>query len=254
MAGLRPVVDMTIASFLYVAMDQFVSQVAKNRYMLGGRLDTPVVYRAAMFYRGATAAQHADRPYPMFMNVPGLKITLPATPADAKGLLKAAIRDPDPVIQFEDSLLWGAKGDVPEDEDLVVPLGVAAVRREGVDATVVALASAVRHALAAAETIAGEGASVEVIDPRTLAPLDWDTILASVRKTGRLVVVDPATRTCSAASEIAATVAEEAFDALRAPVRRVTTPDVHAPFSPALEAGLYPDEQTVTAALRGVLV
>jgi pyruvate dehydrogenase E1 component beta subunit len=253
MAGLRPIVDMTIASFLYVAFDQLVSQVAKNRYMLGGRLDTPVTYRASMFYRGGTAAQHSDRPYPMLMNVPGLKLTVPSTPADARGLLKSAVRDDDPVIQFEDTLLWGAKGPVPEGVDDLVPLGRADVKRAGSDVTVVAIASGVHAALAAAEELAGEGVSVEVVDPRTLVPMDWDAILGSVARTGRLVVVDPATRTCSAASEIAATVAEEAFDALRAPVCRVTTPDVHVPFSPALEAGLYPDAPKVAAAVRRVL-
>ncbi|MEZ5099088.1 MAG: transketolase C-terminal domain-containing protein [Thermoleophilia bacterium] len=253
MTGLRPIVDMTIASFMYVAFDQFANQVAKNRYMSGGRFDIPIVFRASMFYRGQTAAQHADRPYPLFMNVPGLKITVPSTPADAKGLLKAAVRDPDPVIQFEDSLLWGAKGPVSDDPDLVVPLGVADVKREGSDVTVVAIASGVRASLDAAETLAAEGIEIEVIDPRSLVPFDWATVLASVRRTGRLVVVDPATRTCSAASEIAATVTEEAFDALKAPIRRVTTPDVHAPFSPALEAGLYPDAPKVVAAVRAVL-
>jgi pyruvate/2-oxoglutarate/acetoin dehydrogenase E1 component len=251
-AGMRPIVDMTIASFMYVAMDQFVSQVAKNRYMSGGQLSIPVVYRAVMFYHGATAAQHADRPYPMFMNVPGLKIVAPASPADAKGLLKAAIREDDPVLCFEDSLLWGSRGPVPEGEH-IVPLGQAAVRREGSDLTIVAIAGAVNSALDAAETLGAEGISAEVVDPRTLVPLDWATILASVEKTGRLVVVDPAHRTCSAASEIAATVSEELFGSLQAPVRRVTTPDVPPPFSPSLEEGLYPTAARVVATARALL-
>jgi pyruvate dehydrogenase E1 component beta subunit len=249
MTGLRPVVDMTIASFVYVAMDQFVSQVAKDRYMHGPHLSIPVVYRATMFFHGATAAQHSDRPYPTFMQVPGLKIVVPATPADAKGLLKAAIRDDDPVMCFEDSFLWRRRGPVPAG-DHVVPLGRAEVKREGSDVTVVAIGRAVLQALEAAETLAREAVSVEVVDPRSLAPLDWDTILGSIEKTGRLVVADPAVKTCSAASEIAATAAEEAFASLRAPVRRVTTPDVHTPFSPALEADLYPSAATIAAAVR----
>ena len=252
MAGLRPVVDMTIASFLFVAFDQIVNHLAKDRYMTGGAVRIPVVLRATMFFHGATAAQHADRPYSMLMNVPGLKIVVPSSPADAKGLLKSAIRDDDPVLCFEDSLLWGRKGPVPEG-DVLVPLGKAAVRREGTDVTVVAIGRCVDHALAAAEALAGEGVSVEVVDPRTLVPMDWATILGSVEKTGRLVVVDASHRTCSAASEIAATASEECFAALKAAPRRVTTPDVHTPFSPALEADLYPDRVKVAAAVREVL-
>ena len=252
MAGLRPVVDMTIASFLFVAFDQIVNHLAKDRYMVGGAVRVPVVLRATMFFHGATAAQHADRPYSMLMNVPGLKIVVPSSPADAKGLLKSAIRDDDPVLCFEDSLLWGRKGPVPEGDHLV-PLGSAAVRREGSDVTVVAIGRSVDYALGAAEVLAAEGVSVEVVDPRTLVPMDWATILGSVEKTGRLVVVDASHRTCSAASEIAATAAEECFATLKAPVRRVTTPDVHTPFSPALEAGMYPDKAKVEAAVRWVL-
>jgi len=250
MCGLRPIVDMTIASFLYVAMDQFVSQVAKNRFMSGGRLVTPVVYRASMFYRGATAAQHSDRPYPMFMNVPGLKIAVPSGPVEARGLLKSAVRLDDPVLVFEDSLLWAERAELALDDDEPIPLGRAHVLRHGTDVTVVAIASAVKQALQAAEELADEGISVEVVDPRTLVPMDWDTIFESVERTGRLVVADPATHTCSAASEIAATVAERMFGALRASPRRVTTPDVHAPFSPALEAGLYPDAAKISAAVQ----
>jgi pyruvate dehydrogenase E1 component beta subunit len=229
-----------------------VSQVAKDRYMHGGRLSLPVVYRACMFFHGATAAQHSDRPYPMFMQVPGLKIVVPSTPADVKGLLKSAIRDDDPVLCFEDSFLWSRRGPVP-DGDHVVPLGSADVKRPGSDASVVAVGRTVHYALAAAAELEGEGISVEVVDPRSLAPIDWETILGSVEKTGRLVVVDPAVKTCSAASEIAATAAEEAFGALVAPVRRVTTPDVHTPFSPALEAGLYPDAGRIADAVRATV-
>jgi pyruvate dehydrogenase E1 component beta subunit len=252
MTGLRPVVDLSIATFMYVATDAIISQAAKSRYMFGGQATIPVVFRAAMFYGGSDAAHHSDRPYSTFMTVPGLKIIAPASPADAKGLLASAIRDDDPVLCFEDKNLWGAREPVPVGEYLV-PLGQAAVRRPGADVTVVAIAGAVGHALAAAEALAGEGVSVEVLDPRTLVPMDWPAILASVARTGRLVVADPAARTCSAASEIVATVTEELFGQLAAAPRRVTTPDVQIPFSPALEAGLYPTAETIAAAVRGVL-
>ncbi|MCZ7567665.1 MAG: alpha-ketoacid dehydrogenase subunit beta [Ardenticatenaceae bacterium] len=249
MVGLRPIVDYTIASFLYVAMDQLVSIVAKGTYMYGGQAKIPVVLRAAMFYGGSNAAQHSDRPYPMFMNMPGLKIIAPTTPYDVKGLLKTAIRDDDPVMCFEDGTLWATKGPVPEEEYLI-PLGQADVKREGNDVTVVAIAGALPQALAAAEELAGEGISVEVVDPRSLVPLDQGTILKSVEKTGRLVVADPAHKTCSAASEIAAIVAEEGFWNMKAPIARVATPDVHIPFSPPLEQPLYPNKERIAAAVR----
>jgi pyruvate/2-oxoglutarate/acetoin dehydrogenase E1 component len=253
MTGMRPIVDLTIASFLYVAMDQIVSQAAKTRYMFGGQPRIPVVYRGAMFYGGSDAAHHSDRPYPMFMNVPGLKLIAPSSPLACKGLLKAAIRDDDPVICFEDKTLWGDREEVPDDEDFTIPLGEAAVLREGADATVVAIAGAVPLALRAAEALAADGAAVEVVDPRTLAPLDWTTILGSVAKTGRLLVVDPAHRTCSAASEIVATAAGELFETLTAAPRRLTAPDVHVPFSPALEKQLFPDAERIEAELRELL-
>ncbi len=252
MVGMRPIVDVTIASFIYPAMDQLISIIAKSRYLYGGQARLPLVLRLCMFYGNSTAAQHSDRPYPMLMAVPGLKIILPSNARDMKGLLKSAVRDDDPVLCFEDSNLWSSKMEVPEGEDVLVPLGQAEVKREGTDVTVVALGGAVPQALAAATALAQEGVSVEVIDPRTLVPLDAATILRSVRKTGRLVAVDPAHRTCSAASEIAAIVAEQAFDALRAPVLRVTTPDTHIPFSPPLEARLFPNRQSITDAIRSV--
>lgn len=252
MTGLRPIVDLTYASFMYLAMDQLVNQVAKNRYMFGGQASLPVVYRASMFYGASMAAHHSDRPYPMFMNVPGLTIVTPATPYDARGLLRAAVRSDDPVLCFEDATLWFRKEDLPE-EPYEVPLGVANQVLRGDDVTVVAIAGSLPHAVAAAGTLADRGISVDLIDPRTLVPLDVEAILASVRRTGRLVVVDPAHRTCGAAAEICALVAELAFAALRAPVVRVTTPDVQIPFSPALEKGLYPDAERVVTAVRRVL-
>lgn len=252
MLGLRPIHDFTIASFVYVAFDQLVNQVAKQRYMTGGQVKLPIVFRATMFFHGATAGQHADRPYSMFMHVPGLKIVVPATPADAKGLLKAAIRDDDPVICFEDTLLWGRKGLVP-DGDYLVELGTAAVKREGSDVTVVAIGRSVQAALDAAEALDAQGVSAEVIDPRTLVPMDWETIFSSIAKTQRVVVADASTRTCSAASEIVATVSEQCFGTLLAAPQRVTTPDVHTPFSPALEASLYPNAEQIIAAVGSVV-
>ncbi len=252
MVGMRPIVDLSIASFMYVAMDQFVSMAAKATYMYGGQAHVPVVFRAGLFFGGSNAAQHSDRPYPMFMGVPGLKIILPSTPYDVKGLLKSAVREGDPVICFEDGMLWGMKGPVPEEEYLI-PLGVADIKREGTDVTVVALASRVQEALAAAETVAKDGISIEVVDPRTLVPLDKAAILKSVKKTGRLIVVEEAHRTCGAAAEIAAIVAEEGFWDLKAPIKRLAVPDVQIPFSPPLEQILYPDARKIVSAIKEVM-
>lgn len=251
MTGLRPIVDLSYSSFLYMAMDQFVNQVAKNRYMFGGQASMPVVFRSAMFYGLNTGAHHSDRPYPMFMNVPGLKIMVPSTPYDAKGLLRTAVDMDDPVLTFEACMLWGLKGEVPE-EEYRIPFGQASTVRQGSDVTVVAISSAVPEAAAAADALAEEGLSVEVIDPRTLVPFDSEAVIRSVQRTGRLVVADPAHRTCSAAAEISAIVAEEAFESLRAPIVRVTTPDTQIPFSPALEKQLYPSRTTIADAVRRV--
>lgn len=255
MAGLRPVIDLTVASFVFGAMDQFVSQLAKARYMFGGQATLPVVVRAALYYHGGTAGHHADRPYPMFMNVPGLKIILPSTAPDLLGLLKSAIRDDNPVLCFEDANLWGRKGrgPLPTADDHIVPLGKAAVRRTGTDVTIVGIGLGAFLAEQAAAELAEDGISAEVVDPRTLVPMDWPTILESVSRTGRLVVVDPANRTCSAASEIAARAAEDCFSDLRGPVMRVTTDDTHVPFSPALEKQIYPTKDKIVAAVRRTL-
>ena len=252
MTGLRPIVDLTIASFVYVAMDPLVNTAAKTRYMFGGQTTIPIVFKASMWHDASFGAHHSDRPYPMFMNVPGLKVVVPATPRDAKGLLKAAVREDDPVIFFDDRGLWSSTGPVPEG-DFTIPLGVADVRRPGSDVSIVAISSGVAPALVAAENLAREGISAEVIDPRTLVPLDAERIIQSVAKTGRLVIVDPATRTCGAAAEIAAIVAEEAFESLRSPIARVVTPDIQIPYSPTLEAGLYPDADQVEQAVRRLL-
>lgn len=206
MVGMRPVVDIMIAPFLYVAFDQIVSIIAKSTYLYGGQARIPLTIRAPMLYGRGSAAQHSDRPYPTMMTVPGLKLVVPATPHDVKGLLKAAIRDDDPVICFEDGTLWGTQAEIPDD-DYVVPLGRAAVRREGTDVSIVAVAGAVPHALTAADDLAAEGVSAEVIDLRSIVPMDRDAILESVGKTGRLVVADPAHEMGSVASEISAVVA-----------------------------------------------
>ncbi|RHW24939.1 alpha-ketoacid dehydrogenase subunit beta [Nocardioides immobilis] len=249
MTGLRPIVDLTYASFMYMAMDQFVNQVAKNRYMFGGQASLPVVYRASMFYRSSTAAHHSDRPYPMFMNVPGLKIMVPSGAYEAKGLLRTAIDLDDPVLSFEDATLWTKKQDLP-DEEFRIPFGVANLVTEGTDVTVVAIAGAVEEARKAVAALAGEGVSAELIDPRTLVPLDVETILKSVAKTGRLVVADPAHRTCGAAAEISALVNEYGFDSLKAPILRVNTPDIQIPFSPSLERPLYPSARRIQEAVK----
>lgn len=250
MVGMRPIVDATISSFLYPAMDQIMSIIAKSRYIYGGQARLPLVIRSCLFYGNSNAAQHSDRPYSMFMNQPGLKIIVPTNPRDMKGLLKAAIRDDDPVLCFEDSTCWSSKDEVSDDPDFVIPLGRGDVKREGSDVTVIAVAGSVPIALKAAKQLAAQGISIEVIDPRTLVPLDRDLILKSVRKTGRAIAVDPAHQTCSAASEISALIAEHAFETLRGPVLRITTPDTHLPFSPAIEKSLYPTVDRIVAGVR----
>lgn len=252
LTGLRPIVDLTIASFVYLASDQIINQAAKLRYMTGGQLQVPVVFRACTYYNVSNAAQHADRPYPFFMNVPGLKVLAPSTPADMKGLMKAAIRDDDPVLIFEDMNLWTKKERVPTDPDCLVAIGQADIKRAGSDVTVVSIAGCLPRALAAAQALEVEGISVEVIDPRTLVPLDKETVLRSVAKTGRLVIVDNSHRTGSVASEIAAVVAEEGFESLRKPIQRVTTPAVHIPYSAVLERPLYPSKEAIVAAVKRI--
>src|SRR6266545_1967093 len=252
--GYRPIVNWRMVTFSFVAMDQVVNQASKIRYMFGGQADFPVTYRCSTGGGIGLAAQHSQSPYSMWMHLAGLKIILPSTPADAKGLLKSAIRDNNPVVSFECSRLSAMTGPVP-DGDHLVPLGVAEVKRAGTDVTIVALAYYVPEALAVAEALAREGISVEVVDPRTLVPLDAETIRASVRKTGRVIVVDESPPTCSMASEIAAVVAEdwETCRALRAPVQRVCTAAVPIPYSPPLEDFVLPDQARIGAAIRAAL-
>lgn len=251
-AGMRPVVDMMVGSFFYVAMDQLANQAAKLRYMSGGQVELPIVYFTGTGPSGSAAAQHSENPHPMIMNVAGLKIVMPSTPYDAKGLMIAAVRDNNPVVYFQDAVLGGKRGPVPEGA-YEVPIGVGDVKRQGEDVTIVAIGATVPIALRAAETLAEEGISAEVVDPRTLVPMDHDLILESVAKTGRLVVCDSARLTCSAASEIAATVCERGFDLLKAAPVRVAWEDVPIPFSPVLEKRVLVNEDRVLAAARRTL-
>jgi pyruvate dehydrogenase E1 component beta subunit len=246
---MRPLIEAAFSTFFYSAMDQIVNQAAKSRYMFGGQASVPLVIRAFVAHNTASAAHHSDRPWGMFAQVPGLKIIVPASPRDAKGLLTSALRDGNPVLCFDDCAVLGTSGEVP-DGDFTIPLGLCEVKRCGSDITLVALAGAVQHSLAAANTLESEGISAEVVDIRTVIPLDRRTILASVAKTGRLIVVDPAPITCSVASEVAATVAELGFDSLRAPIIRLTAPDVPVPFSPELERLMYPTAESIAAAAR----
>ncbi len=252
--GFRPIVDWRQVTFCFVAMDQIVNQAAKIHYMFGGQQTFPILFRAAVGGGGQVAAQHSQSPYAMFMNVAGLKMFLPSTPYDVKGLLKTAIRDNNPVISFESSRLMTRKGPVPED-DYTIPFGQADVKREGTDVTVVALAWLVHEALAAAEELAREGISVEIVDPRTLVPLDTETIRRSVRKTGRLVIADEAGPTAGFSAEVAAITTEDAatFARLQAPVKRVCALQVPIPYSPILESHVFPDRKRIVAAIREAL-
>lgn len=251
-AGLRPVVDMMIGAFFYVSMDQLANQAAKLPYMSGGQVQLPITYFTATGPSGGGAAQHSENLHAMLMNVAGLKIVMPSTPYDAKGLMRAAIADPNPVVYLQDHVLGGTRGNVPE-EDYSIPLGVADIKRSGTDVTVVAIGATVPKALKVAEQLASEGVSVEVIDPRTLAPLDTTTILESVARTGRLVAVDNTRITASAASEIVATVTEQAFDTLKAAPQRVAWEDVPVPFSAPLEARVLVQEDDIRAAIQRTL-
>ena len=250
--GLRPVVELMFIGFLGVCLDQITNQAAKMRYMFGGKATIPLVIRTMIGAGFRAAAQHSDSMYSTFVHFPGLKVVAPSTPADAKGLLAAAIRDDDPVIFCENKLLYDVKGEVPEGE-YVIPLGSAEVKRPGSDVTIVAISRMVQVALDAAETLARDGISVEVVDPRTLSPLDEETLLESIRKTGRLVVVDEDNPRCSVATDIAALAATRAVEYLNAPVRLVTAPHTPVPFSPALEDFYVPTPERVVQAARSTV-
>jgi acetoin:2,6-dichlorophenolindophenol oxidoreductase subunit beta len=250
--GYRPVVELYMAEFMLVAMDQVVNEAPRFHYMSGGQVTVPIVLKAGYGFTAGWAGQHTGTIYGMFMGVPGLKVAVPSTAADAKGLMTTAIRDDNPVAYFHHYLLTLEHGDVPDGEH-AVPFGEAAIRREGGDVTIVGIGWTVGKALAAAEQLAADGIQAEVIDPRTLAPLDLGTILTSVSKTGRLVVVDQATRHGSAAAVIAAEVASEGFGSLKAPVKLVTALDATIPYSEPMESYLLPDEAKILTAVEQVL-
>jgi len=252
MAGLRPVVDLSTGSFIYEAWPQVVNEAANAFYMSGGQTRAPVVFHILHGIRGQGAAQHSHSPQAMLWNCPGLEIVLPSSPKDVKGLLKSAVESPNPTIFVDHVQLFEIRGPVPEG-DLVIPFGQAEVKRQGKDVTVIATSLEVQRSLNVADQLAREGIQVEVVDPRTVAPLDFATLLASVEKTGRVVIVDQCHKSCGIAAELAARIAEEGFDKLKAPIRRVTAPDVPIPFSPPLEEFVTPTEPRIIEAIRSVL-
>jgi acetoin:2,6-dichlorophenolindophenol oxidoreductase subunit beta len=251
-AGSRPIVEVEFASMVYMCFDQLVNQIAKTRYMSGNQAHAPLTIRTAVAMGLSAGAQHSDTPHALFMHMPGLKVVVPSGPRDAKGLLKTAIRDDDPVIFLENMVLAASKGEVPDEEELI-PFGQANLVREGDDLTIVALGSALPPALAAADALIAEGVSVELLDPRTLVPMDWKALFASARKTGRVVVVDDATPYCSFASEACAAIAEYCFDDLKAAPRRVTRENTPVPFSPPMEQHILINQEKVESACRGLL-
>jgi acetoin:2,6-dichlorophenolindophenol oxidoreductase subunit beta len=253
-SGYRPICDWRQMTFCFVAMDQIVNQASKIHYMFGGQRAFPILFRGKVGAYANMAAQHSQSPYSMFMNIAGLKLILPSTPYDMKGLIKSAIRDNNPVVMFEPNRVGALKGMVPE-EDYAIPLGVADIKRQGNDVTVVALGWLVHETLAVAEELAKEGVSVEVVDPRTLVPLDAEAIRLSVQKTGRLVIADEAGPTCGFSAEVAAIVTEDAatFAKLKGPVKRVCALQVPIPYSPPLENAVFPDRKRIAAGIRAVL-
>ncbi|MFV3130445.1 alpha-ketoacid dehydrogenase subunit beta [Niveispirillum sp. KHB5.9] len=252
LAGLRPVAELMFADFVGVAMDQIFNQAAKFRYMFGGKARTPLVIRMSFGAGMNCAAQHSQTIYPFMTAVPGLKVVVPSTPYDAKGLMLTAIRDDDPVVFFEHKALYSRKGEVPEG-DYAIPFGEAALVREGDHVTVVALGRMVPFAEKAVDKLAAEGITCDLIDPRTTSPLDEETILESVSNTGRLVVVDESPPRCSVASDIAAIVAQKGFRDLKAPIELVTAPHTPVPFARELERAYVPGPAQIEAAIAKVL-
>lgn len=254
--GFRPIISPGLMTFAFTAMDQIVNQMAKTHYMLGGQATFPLVLRASTGGGRAAAAQHCQSSHPFFMNLPGLKVVMPSTPYDAKGLMKTAIRDNNPVVFFEHQAysLHDLTGPVP-DEEYTLPIGTADIKRTGGDVTVIAISRMVQESLLAAETLAAEGISVEVVDPMTLVPMDSEALRKSAQKTGRVVIVDEACVTGSAAAEIAAIITEDptTFRSLKAAPRRVCAPDVPIPYSPAMEQFCIPDAARIVQEIRAVL-
>jgi pyruvate/2-oxoglutarate/acetoin dehydrogenase E1 component len=249
--GMRPVAEIMFGDLTALAMDQIANQAAKIRYMFGGQAKAPIVIRTPFGAGVNIASHHSQSLEAWFMHVPGLFVAVPSTPYDAKGLLKAAIRGDNPVMFCEHKLLYPVKGSIPE-EDYIIPLGVADIKREGRDVTIIATMFMVHRALEAARELEKEGVSAEVVDPRTLVPLDKKAIVNSVKKTGRLVVVSEDCKTAGVTAEIAAMVAEEAIDYLDAPIKRVAEPNTPIPFSPPLEKYVIPDEKTIVKAVKEV--
>jgi pyruvate/2-oxoglutarate/acetoin dehydrogenase E1 component len=254
MAGARPVVDFMFFDFALDALGEILNQTSKIQYMSDGRLSMPIVLRGCVGVGSSAATHHSGSYYSLFAHVPGLRVVAPTTPRDAKGLLKQAIRSDDPVVFMEHRSVLSLKGPVPDaDLDEVIPFGLANVRRAGTDVTVVGVANTVTLALAASDVLAGEGVSVEVIDPRSLAPLDIETVLRSVSHTGRLLVVDEDYAPCGIGAEIAAQVADRGFDDLDAPVRRLNSRHAPIPYSPPLEQALVPTAASIAQAVRDLM-
>jgi pyruvate dehydrogenase E1 component beta subunit len=252
-SGLRPIVDIATASFIFQAFSQVVNEAANIRYMTGGQTSVPVVFHVNHGIRGGGAAQHSHSPQAMLWNTPGLKIMLPSSPRDVYGLLRTALDTEDPIFWADHVRLFDLTGPVDTDAWEPIPFGIADVKRTGAQVTLVATSFMVQRSLAVATALEAEGIDVEVIDPRTLVPFDLETVIRSVTKTGRLVVVDECHRSCGVGAEISALVAEHAFDALRGPIRRVSTLDVPVPFSPALEAFVEPNDTRIADAVRAAV-
>jgi len=252
MTGMRPVAEIMFGDLLALAMDQIINQAAKIHYMFGGQLRVPLVIRAPFGIGRSMAAHHSQSLEALFMHIPGLKIAVPSTAYDAKGLLKTAIRDDDPVMFFEHKICYPTKSPIPEEEYLI-PFGEADFKREGEDLTLVATSWMVHKALNVADQLADNGIDIEIIDPRTLVPLDKETILQSVKKTGRLLIVEEDCKTCGIGAEISAIVAEEAIDYLESPIIRIAEPDTPIPFSPILENYVIPDEEAITKGVEKIL-
>ena len=251
MTGLRPIAELMFGDFSLLTMDQLVNQAAKIRYMTGGQCKVPLTIRLTMGAGRSSAAQHSQSLHALFAHIPGLKVVIPSCPADAKGLLKSAIRDDNPVLVFEDKMMYNDSGPVPE-EDAEVPLGRAEIRRTGTDVSLVATSSMVGVALEAAERLAGDGVEAEVLDLRSLFPLDAEALVASARKTGYVIVVDEGVRRFGVTGELASLIQERAFDWLDGPVLRVAAADLPVPFSPALEMPTIPDASSIVEAVRSV--
>ncbi len=253
MTGFHPVPEIMFGDFITLVMDQLVNQAAKMRYMTGGQIQVPLTVRATMGGGRSSGAQHSQSWHAWFAHVPGLKVVVPSTPYDAKGLLKTALREPNPVIFFEDKVMYAkVKGPVPE-EEYCIPFGQADIKRAGKDVTLIAISRMIHPTLAAAEKLAAEGIEAEVIDPRTLTPLDKPTLIESVKKTGGAVIVDEGYQHFGATAELAATITYGAFDYLDAPVERLGALDVPIPFTPVLENATIPDETKIIAAVHRVL-